>query len=159
MSSSSSSIETSPPASGEYIIFMSGSREWNRPDVIHDALASVVIPPGFTAVLIHGDCKSGADQMAKQSSIQLGWKNRPYTITSEMWRTQGKSAGPRRNAAMIHTEKPHVILTFCKNNSPGTSNANQLAATYCSQLTTRCVMFKKFQDNDGNGNITVKIVK
>jgi hypothetical protein len=155
--SSSRSSTSSPP---EYIIFISGSREWNRPDVIHDALASVVIPQGLFPVLIHGDCKSGADQMAKQSSIKLGWKNRPYTITSEMWRTQGKSAGPRRNATMIQTEKPHVILTFCKNNSPGTSNANQLSAAYCSQLTTRCVMFKKYQDNDGDGNdISIKIVK
>ena len=50
-------------------------RNWSRSDVIHEALKAIEIPPNSIPVLIHGDCKNGADHMAKQSSILLGWKN------------------------------------------------------------------------------------
>jgi hypothetical protein len=144
--------------SQEFIIIVSGSREWRRSDIIHKELTAVEVPDNYTPVLVHGDCKTGADQLAIKSSMTLGWKNRPYPVTNEQWKLMGRSAGPRRNAYMINTEKPHVILTFCKNKSPGTSGFNQLSTAYCSRLDSRCILFKKIEDDDGK-DLKVRIVK
>ena len=46
----------------------------------------VEVPDNYTPVIVHGDCKTGADQLAIKSSMTLGWKNRPYPVSNKEWK-------------------------------------------------------------------------
>ena len=91
----------------EYIIFVSGSREWNRMDLIEKELKQLQIPVGHLPVLVHGGAR-GVDTQSHDIATKLGWTIRSYPITNEEWKRQGRGAGPARNIRMIQTERPHV---------------------------------------------------
>lgn len=130
----------------EYIILISGSRDWEDYELIRKTLKETVVPENTTPVLIHGGCR-GADLIADRCAKELGWKIRSYPISAHEWKTIGKRAGPDRNKRMIDTEQPHVIYCFRKNNSAGTTSTINLATEYGRQLTSRIKSFVVF-DND-----------
>ena len=125
----------------EYIVFVSGSREWQRLDLIETELKGLEIPVGHVPVLVHGGAH-GVDTMAHGVATQLGWTVRSYPITPEEWRRQGRSAGPARNVRMIQTERPHVVLAFRYDNSRGTTHAISVAKKYGSELNSKLLLFK-----------------
>lgn len=125
----------------EYIVFVSGSREWQRLDLIENEMKGLEIPMGYVPVLIHGGAQ-GVDTMAHGIATRLGWIVRSYPITPEEWRQQGRSAGPARNVRMIQTERPHVVLAFRYNNSRGTTHAISVAKKYGSELNSKLLFFK-----------------
>lgn len=57
---------------------------------------------------------NGADKLAHAWACENGVKSTgsKYEVTPEMWRTQGRSAGHRRNADMYRKERPDVIIAF-----------------------------------------------
>lgn len=84
----------------EYTIFVSGSREWKRLDLIERELKQIQIPLGHSPVLVHGGAY-GVDALSHGIATKLGWTIRSYPITSEEWKHKGRGAGPARNVRMI----------------------------------------------------------
>lgn len=80
-------------------ILVTGSRDWpnERGDVIADALAK--FPKG--TILVHGACPTGADFIADIYGKTRQFEVRPYPAD---WESEGKAAGPKRNARMIREE-------------------------------------------------------
>ena len=60
------------------------ARMWCKPDLI-----------------IHGDCPTGADQLAAHWAACREIRVEAYPVTTEEWRSIGPSAGPRRNGRMV----------------------------------------------------------
>ena len=129
--------------SQEYIILVTGSRDWTDENMIAHALQSINIPENLTPVLVHGDCPTGADAMAHKIATQWKWKIRKYPA---QWQKYGKSAGPRRNQEMISVEQPHVGLGFSKNHSSGTKNTCDLLMVYSTKPLNRLKYLAIYDD-------------
>ncbi len=84
-------------------ILVTGSRTWQRRDVIHAALR--VAPAGSTVV--HGAAR-GADTIADTVAKSLGLHVEDYPAD---WKRYGKAAGPIRNSAMVKLGA-NVCLAF-----------------------------------------------
>jgi hypothetical protein len=118
-----------------YRVLITGSRDW--PDIervrhelsrIYDELAATRL-----MVVVHGDCPTGADIMAK------AWALTTFTpactddferVTEEphpaAWHVHGNKAGPIRNKAMVD-KGADVCLAFIRNGSRGASHTADLA--------------------------------
>ena len=131
----------------EYIILITGSRDWEDKKLIEESLKNLTLPDHAIPVLVHGNCKTGADAMADSIAKDLGWKIRPYPAN---WEKYGKSAGPIRNCYMIQTEQPHVVMGFSKNNSAGTQHACNVITRYSSNYLCRLTYFVIYEQNDNN---------
>lgn len=59
-------------------------------------------------LLVHGGA-SGADDLAGRWARHVGvaWKSYPA-----YWKSEGKSAGPKRNQRMLDEAKPHIVIAF-----------------------------------------------
>ena len=83
-------------------ILVTGSRHWTDEAMIHNVLSRVVFdgpgtePIGPTTV-VHGDCPTGADQIAAQVARDHGWHVEAHPAD---WDNLGKAAGPVRNQHM-----------------------------------------------------------
>ena len=121
-------------------VLVTGSRNWTHKRVIDEALDSATWgnPPG--TILIHGDCGEtdecgrvtrGADWIAAEIGRACDW----YEIAMPaQWDRDGKSAGPKRNAAMVRVLSALrdcgyecVVLAFPLGESRGTRNCVELA--------------------------------
>jgi hypothetical protein len=125
----------------EYIVLVTGSRDWEKEEIIHQALEDIScsLDAHLIPVLVHGDCPAGADRIAHiWASKQPKWVIRKYPA---QWKTQtgsiDLSAGPKRNTMMINKENPHVVLGFRKNQSRGTTHAINVSLKNAKKLTTR----------------------
>ncbi|MFD6619997.1 SLOG family protein [Streptomyces albidoflavus] len=93
-----------------YRVLITGSRDWRGIQAVRAALDEMLAtrPADHQLVVVHGDCPTGADAMAK------AWARTTYTpactddieyVTEEPhpanWRRHGHAAGPIRNAHMI----------------------------------------------------------
>lgn len=85
-------------------------------DLVHERIGVLVV--------IHGGA-TGADTLASEWAIDRGVPTEPYAVTKEEWRTQGISAGPRRNARMLAASAPDVVVAFP--GGRGTANMTSLA--------------------------------
>jgi formylglycine-generating enzyme required for sulfatase activity len=72
-----------------------GARDDNAPTVIHGAA-------------------DGADMIAHQVALDLGFKVRPFPVPQHEWRTLGARAGYLRDRRMAEEGKPHFGLGFGK---------------------------------------------
>lgn len=92
-------------------ILITGSRTWRNRQQIADILSQYPTD----SELLHGGAM-GADRIAGQIGQRLG-----MTVTEMLadWITYGKSAGFRRNDAMLDTN-PDVVLAFWDGVSKGT---------------------------------------
>jgi hypothetical protein len=108
-----------------YRVLITGSRDWTDQQTVWKALAETLrpIPLDREIVIVHGSCRTGADQMADE------W-GRGFGATIERhpadWAQHGKSAGPRRNAEMVQLGAD-LVLAFIRDNSRGASHTAALA--------------------------------
>jgi len=85
--------------------------------LLFDALHDVHAPPGKGLTIIHGAAKGGDDVASKMAEQ---WGANEYRFPAE-WEHYGrKYAGPFRNAEMLQTMAPDVVLAFPLPDSKGT---------------------------------------
>jgi hypothetical protein len=115
-----------------YRVLVTGSRDWDNAKVVRDALWETLgwAPANRPAIVVHGDCPTGADRIAKMWVRTSGGI---FTATEEPhpanWRPNGvldRSAGLRRNAEMVALGAD-ICLAFILNNSRGASHTARLA--------------------------------
>ncbi|WP_372344666.1 SLOG family protein [Streptomyces sp. KL116D] len=113
-----------------YRVLVTGSRDWQEIGVVRRALDEVlaVRPHGQPLVVVHGNCPTGADIMAK------AWALTTFTpactddferVTEEAhpaaWHVHGRKAGPIRNQHMVDLGAD-ICLAFIRNGSRGASH-------------------------------------
>ena len=94
-------------------VLVCGSRDWHDADTITAALRR--LPRGTT--VIHGGAR-GADLLAGTIANSLGLQVVEFPAD---WKNFGRSAGYRRNIAMLD-ENPDLVLAFWLNGSTGTAH-------------------------------------
>lgn len=102
-------------------VLVTGSRSWTDPTTIRDALRDVW-GDGST-VLVTGACPQGADRIAEMFWTRWGGHVERHPAD---WTRHGRSAGYRRNAAMI-AHGADVCLAFIRDDSPGATHTARLA--------------------------------
>lgn len=100
-------------------VLVTGSRDWSDYETIRAALAAYDIPD---AILVVGDCPTGADIIARQL-----WYFRQEVFAAD-WKQYGRAAGPIRNQAMVDSGAD-VCLAFIRNGSKG--------ATHCANAAMK----------------------
>jgi len=127
----------------EYVVLVTGSRDWTDEACIREALQKVVMPDR-AMVLVHGACHlGGADMIADGIARELGWTVHPYPADWEKW---GKAAGPIRNNTMVKHARPHVVLAFPKAGSRGTTHCIRVAREYAKQTDSRLEVLRIYRD-------------
>jgi len=112
-----------------YRILVTGSRNWQDIGVVRRALNEVlaVRPHDQPIVVVHGDCPTGADIMAKTWALTADDYER---VTEEphpaAWHLHGRKAGPIRNQNMV-SKGADVCLAFIKDGSRGATGCADLA--------------------------------
>ncbi|MGH3928802.1 MAG: SLOG family protein [Pseudonocardiaceae bacterium] len=102
-------------------VLVTGSRDWADAATIRDALREQW--GDGQAILVSGACPSGADRIAE--TLWTRWGGRVERHPAN-WVTHGRSAGFRRNTAMVSAGAT-VCLAFIQDNSPGASHTADLA--------------------------------
>ncbi len=102
-------------------VLVTGSRTWTDTTTIRSALAQVW--GDGTAVLVSGACPRGADRIAEQLWTRWGGQIERHPAD---WNRHGRSAGYRRNAAMVELGAD-VCLAFIRDGSAGASHTAGLA--------------------------------
>lgn len=107
-------------------ILVTGSRDWHDPWTINCALYDEWARAGGNggAVLVHGDCPTGADRLAAE--LWTEHANSPVEAHPADWETYGKRAGFVRNAEMVALGAD-VCLAFIQNGSRGATMTADLA--------------------------------
>ncbi len=104
-------------------VLVTGSRTWTDTRAITTALSRLHRQHGPRLVIVHGDCRSGADAIADAWCRQAGVTVERYSAD---WRRHGRYAGPLRNAAMVAT-RPDLCLAFIRDHSTGATGCATLA--------------------------------
>ncbi|MGK5496362.1 DUF2493 domain-containing protein [Streptomyces sp. URMC 125] len=107
-------------------ILVTGSRNWTNAGVIESRLRSIVeatVGHPSDAVLVHGGCPRGADEIADRYARRIGMQVECHPAD---WKRYGRSAGFRRNAEMVKAGAD-ICLAFILNNSRGASMTADLA--------------------------------
>ena len=103
-------------------ILVTGSREWSNQAAIDYALALAFA--GEDTVIVHGDCPTGADRLAKEWAERFGVQQEAHPADGE---THGKAAGPKRNQEMVDLGAD-VCLAFPLGESRGTRDCMRRAS-------------------------------
>lgn len=110
-------------------ILITGSRTWTDRAAIAQTISDYLHSTGTSIgeawpfpTIIHGAAQ-GADQLADHIARNWGWTPEPHPAD---WHRHGRSAGYRRNAAMVALGAD-VCLAFIHNDSRGASHAAALA--------------------------------
>lgn len=118
-----------------YRVLVTGSRDWQAIGVVRRALNEVlaVRPRNQPLVVVHGDCPTGADIMAKTWALTTftpactdDWERVTEEPHPAAWHLHGKAAGPIRNKAMVD-KGADICLAFIRNGSRGASHTADLA--------------------------------
>lgn len=99
-------------------LLVCGSRDWTNRDYLTGVLDGIHASQEVTA-LIEGEA-SGADSMARDWALGHGIIVVKFAVD---WRPNGvldRSAGIKRNAAMLRHGKPELVVAFWDRRSPGT---------------------------------------
>lgn len=103
----------------KFKVLVCGSRNWTDARAVELALE-----PLNDIILVHGDAR-GADTIAANYAKKRGWEIHAHPAN---WAKYHASAGPIRNAEMLATEKPDMVIAFrCKGRSRGTDHMVSLA--------------------------------
>jgi hypothetical protein len=98
-------------------VLVCGSREWDDPETIAKRLDS--LPDDGDGVFIIEGCARGADTTARAVAIEHGWFYADVPVRDSHWKRYGRSAGHRRNAAMLDLG-PDLVIAFQRDGSSGT---------------------------------------
>lgn len=118
-----------------YRVLVTGSRNWQTVGVVRGALDEILgsLPDDQPLVVVHGDCPTGADIMAKTWALTRFTPvcTDDYELVTEeahpaAWHVHGNAAGPIRNKAMVD-KGADVCLAFIRNGSRGASHTADLA--------------------------------
>lgn len=104
-------------------ILVTGSRAWTDVHLIRSALSAAAHELGPDAVLVHGDCPTGADRLCRD--VWLG-EGRPDEAHPADWNTHGRRAGFVRNAEMVKLGAD-ICLAFIVADSRGATMTAGLA--------------------------------
>lgn len=88
-------------------VLVCGGRDYSDRGMVYGVLDGMLHAHG-TLVIVQGGAK-GADALARKWAAENGCNTITYAAT---WDKYGKSAGPKRNQAMLDCEKPDVIVAF-----------------------------------------------
>lgn len=136
---------TSPYVARYVFIFVSGYRGLEDADTVFFHLDAVKQTyDGFSLMLIHGDCPTGADAFAKEWAK---FHEIPYLSWPAKWKTGslGKREGPKRNEEMSEFVKAisqyGVVecLAFWDPKSKGTVHAIDLMRSYFSDESVKII--------------------
>lgn len=103
-------------------VLITGSRHWQ-----HKGMVKRAILQSEATVIIHGGA-SGADAIADSVGKALGLE---VISCPANWRDHGRSAGPRRNQAMLDDHRPDLVLAFPLPDSRGTWDMVDRAKNAC----------------------------
>jgi len=113
-------------------VLVTGSRNWTDREIVHTALDKIL--EDGPVVLVQGDCDTGADffarSWARNNNVEI--EHHPAA-----WKSQGRSAGPRRNKQMVD-KGADICLAFQIGNSKGTQNCIDL----CRKFGIPVVLFR-----------------
>lgn len=98
-------------------ILVCGSRSWRDLDMIRQVLRTIVTAPAETRIL-HG-AAMGADLLAALVATELGCAE--VVAMPAEWDRYGRSAGIRRNLAMLDA-RPAWVVAFWNGRSSGTAH-------------------------------------
>jgi hypothetical protein len=105
-------------------ILVTGSRTWHDGRRIRKALAAAVhADPHEAHVLVSGACPSGADAIAEETAMDMGWDVETHPAD---WDKYGKRAGFIRNDEMVKLGAD-LVLAFIKDGSKGATMTARLA--------------------------------
>ena len=111
----------------EFRVLVTGGRDYPDRQAVFSRLATCrqeAVRNGLKLIVIHGDCPTGADQLAALWCRREGIDERRYPA---QWNLHGRSAGPRRNQRMLDEEQPDLVLAFP--GGRGTADLVRRAAT------------------------------
>lgn len=106
-----------------YRVLITGSREWTDRKKIEADILALHDLHGDSLVIVHGDCPTGADKMAKEFCLIMDIEQEPHPAD---WDTYGHAAGPIRNAKMVALGAD-VCVAYPLGNSRGTRGCMALA--------------------------------
>ncbi|WP_331723387.1 SLOG family protein [Streptomyces atratus] len=137
------------PKLREIRILVTGSRTWEDVEVLDDALrdtwhdATHVFGPEHPVVIVHGDCREGADFFARHWAVANGVRQEKHPadwtgpcapecpddhrLNRANGQTACPTAGPRRNEAMVQLGAD-ILVAFQRGNSRGTADCIRRAA-------------------------------
>lgn len=87
-------------------VLVFGGRDYKDKKAIHEVLDKF----DADTILVHGDCPTGADAIAKAYAIEHEWIY--WSFPAQWKRLQSSSAGPIRNIRMLKITKPHLGIGF-----------------------------------------------
>lgn len=105
-------------------IVITGSRSWTDENLIQETLAKLPL----WAVIVHGLCPKGADEIADRQARLLGLGVERYPADWQRYHRLGKKnpAGVIRNQEMLDSN-PELVIAFWDGQSPGTKHCIQEA--------------------------------
>jgi len=93
-------------------VIVTGGRNYENQAVVYRVLNHV-----RPSILLVGDCPTGADALARQWAMETETRHKVFVAEWDRW---GKSAGPRRNKAMVDSaDAETIVIAF-----PGASGTN-----------------------------------
>lgn len=95
-------------------VLICGSRDWKDVDAVTDRVAQLP----HDAIVIEGEA-DGADAAACVAAEHRGLFVAAVAVKGPHWRKYGRSAGHKRNAAMLALG-PDLVVAFQRNGSRGT---------------------------------------
>ena len=111
-------------------VIVTGSRKWDDKKAVFTALENILKEKG-PFVLVHGACATGTDAMAEEWYQLVGFEQGVFRVEYRTrWYgedgTVDRSAGPRRNAAMVKAGAD-LVLAFPLPDGTGTQHTMDLA--------------------------------
>ncbi|MFG3509682.1 SLOG family protein [Streptomyces sp. NPDC047821] len=112
-------------------VIVTGSRRWSDKAAVWDALNAVYQEHG-PFLLVHGDCSTGADAMAREwveaASRLVQVQEQRFPAAWDYWAARGnaKRAGPERNRRMVEAGAD-LVLAFPLPEGSGTQHTIKLA--------------------------------
>jgi hypothetical protein len=109
-------------------LVVTGSRDgWaTTPAPLVHSLGVVYDWYGREVRLSHGRAR-GIDTAADQIGRAYGWQIMPYPVRQSDWRLHGRVAGHLRNARMLESEQPDLLLAFIWRGSRGSTGCRDNA--------------------------------
>lgn len=114
-------------------VLVTGSRDWEgiyakqRIQLALDLLLAFCELIGTKLTIIHGDCPTGADQIADRWARRREPEGVELVTYPAKWQLYGKRAGFVRNEIMVNNSQADLALAFLRNGSSGTRHTIDLA--------------------------------